>query len=379
MRRRNSFVRLVIAAILLCLCVLAIVIPLMVISIPERTLQVFGPPSPALSERQRWTYSFMLLLQEPALTQAQDSAGVEQVFEIALGESASSVAQRLADQVLIANAEAFRTYLLYTGLDLQLQAGKYTLSTAQTPVQIARSLLDPTPKEVDFHILAGWRIEEVAAALPTSGLNISPQIFLAAAGSPPADFPFLPSPLPPSGVEGFLYPDVYTLPRSLSASEFVQILLERFQQQMNTEIQQGLNRQDLSVYQGIVLASIIEREAIVESEMPLIASVFHNRLSRGMKLESDPTVQYAIGFNAQQGTWWTNPLSLQDLKIDSSYNTYVYTGLPPGPISNPGLAAWRAAAFPAESPYLYFRAACDGSGRHKFARTFEEHLANGCP
>jgi UPF0755 protein len=98
-----------------------------------------------------------------------------------------------------------------------------------------------------------------------------------------------------------------------------------------------------------------------------------------MKLDSDPTVQYAIGFNSEQRTWWTNPLSLQDLKIDSAYNTYLYSGLPPGPISNPGVAAWRAVAFPADSPYLYFRAACDGSGRHNFARTFEEHLANGCP
>lgn len=375
----KRFLRLVAAAVLLGLCLLAIVVPLIAISIPERALQLFGPPSPDLSERQRWTYSLALVLHEEALTRAADNFGAEQEFEIALGESASSVAQRLVEQKIISNAEAFRNYLVYTGLDKQLQAGRYTLSAAQTPVQIARSMLDPTPKQVDFRILAGWRLEEVAAALPTSGLNISTDVFLAASRTPPPGFPFLPSPLPPSGLEGFLYPDVYSLPRSISASELIQVLLERFEQEMSAEIQQGLNRQGLTVFQGIILASIIEREAIDESEMPLIASVFHNRLSQGMKLDSDPTVQYAIGFNSEQRTWWTNPLSLQDLKIDSSYNTYLYSGLPPGPISNPGLAAWRAVAFPAESPYLYFRAACDGSGRHNFARTFEEHLANGCP
>jgi UPF0755 protein len=375
----KRFLRLVAAAVFLGLCLLAILVPLIAISIPERALQLFGPPSAGLSERQRWTYSLLLVMHETALTRAADEAAAEQDFEIALGESASSVAQRLVEQKLISNAEAFRNYLVYTGLDKQLQAGRYTLSAAQTPVQIARSMLDPTPKQVDFRILAGWRLEEIAAALPTSGLNISPEVFLAAARTPPPNFPFLTSPLPSSGLEGFLYPDGYTLPRSLSASELIQILLERFEQEMSVEIQQGLNRQGLTVFQGIILASIVEREAIDESEMPLIASVFHNRLSQGMKLDSDPTVQYAIGFNSEQRTWWTNPLSLQDLKIDSAYNTYLYSGLPPGPISNPGVAAWRAVAFPADSPYLYFRAACDGSGRHNFARTFEEHLANGCP
>ncbi len=98
-----------------------------------------------------------------------------------------------------------------------------------------------------------------------------------------------------------------------------------------------------------------------------------------MKLDSDPTVQYALGYNPQKNTWWTNPLSLADLKINSPYNTYLYPDLPPGPIANPELAALQAVAFPAESPYFYFRAACDGSGTHVFAVTFEEHVNNACP
>lgn len=98
-----------------------------------------------------------------------------------------------------------------------------------------------------------------------------------------------------------------------------------------------------------------------------------------MNLDSDPTVQYALGYNSSQNSWWTNPLSSADLQIDSPYNTYLYAGLPPGPISNPGLSALQAVAFPAETPYLYFRAKCDGSGTHNFAETLEEQIQNACP
>ena len=113
--------------------------------------------------------------------------------------------------------------------------------------------------------------------------------------------------------------------------------------------------------------------------MPLIASVFINRLNAGLKLDSDPTVQYALGYNSEDKSWWTNPLSLTDLKIDSPYNTYLYAGLPPGPIASPDLSALRAVAFPAQTPYYYFRAACDGSGKHEFSETFQEHLSKECP
>ena len=107
--------------------------------------------------------------------------------------------------------------------------------------------------------------------------------------------------------------------------------------------------------------------------------MFLNRIASGIKLETDPTVQYALGYNPAQNTWWTNPLSVEDLQIDSPYNTYLYPGLPPGPIANPNLNALKAVAFPAQTPYYFFRSACDGSGRHTFAETFEEHLNNECP
>jgi UPF0755 protein len=129
----------------------------------------------------------------------------------------------------------------------------------------------------------------------------------------------------------------------------------------------------------VTIASIVQREAVVDTEMPLIASVFYNRLAIGMNLQTDPTIQYALGYNTAQGTWWTNPLSMDDLKIDSPYNTYIYPGLPPGPISNPGLAALEAVAHPTDSIYYYFQAKCDGSGLHNFSETFDQHQQNYCP
>jgi UPF0755 protein len=111
----------------------------------------------------------------------------------------------------------------------------------------------------------------------------------------------------------------------------------------------------------------------------LIASVYLNRIAIGMKLDADPTVQYALGYQFDTGLWWKNPLSLADLEVVSPYNTYLNNGLPPTPISNPGIDALMAVANPQSSPYYFFRAACDGSGYHVFAETFEEQLANSCP
>ena len=141
---------------------------------------------------------------------------------------------------------------------------------------------------------------------------------------------------------------------------------------------EGLAQQGLSLYQGLILASIVQREAVVAAEMPIIASVFHNRLKVPMKLETDPTVQYALGYNASSNSWWKTPLTFSDLEVDSPYNTYLYPGLPPTPIASPGLAALQAVAYPAQTPYYYFRAACDNSGKHNFSETFEQHLQFAC-
>jgi UPF0755 protein len=284
----------------------------------------------------------------------------------------------LEDELFIPSAGAFRNYLIYAGLDTGVQAGKYELSPAMSAVEIAQALQDAVPSEVTFNILAGWRAEEIAGALPTSGLQVTEQEFLAVVNDPTPE-------LFPSGVaeleslEGFLLPGSYILSREASALDLTGQFINGFNQALTPDLQEAFENQGLSVQEAVILASIVQREAVVEEEQPLVASVFYNRLAIGMRLESDPTVQYALGYLEEENTWWKNPLSMADLQFDSGYNTYIYAGLPPGPICNPGLQALRAVAYPAQTGYYFFRARCDGSGRHLFAVTYDDHLNNACP
>ncbi|MGB8214655.1 MAG: endolytic transglycosylase MltG [Anaerolineales bacterium] len=363
-------------AFLLLLALVAILLVAMVLFVPTLAWQSFGAPGPALDSWQRFSYALDLVWNAGDLTQPRDPAGVEQVFVIQPGESVPAISNRLEEAGLIRSAETFRIYLLWTGTDTIIASGTYRLSPAQTGRDIARSLKSTTLTDVPFDVLPGWRMEEIAASLPTSGLPITPEAFLAAASAPANAPDFLPA---GASAEGFLSPGAYTLPRSTSADQLVFLLLQNFSFRLTPELRSGFASHGLSVYQAVTLASIIQREAMVDGEMPLIASVFYNRLAINMPLQTDPTIQYALGYDAAQGTWWTNPLSLADLKIDSPYNTYLYRGLPPGPISNPGMAALQAVASPAQSKYYYFQARCDRSGLHNFAETLAQHQQNNCP
>jgi UPF0755 protein len=380
MARRSSSLLAALFLPIIALFLLAIlIVPALLIGIPNQAEAKFGPATPALGPVARYRLAVQLILQESSLTTPLNSTGEEIPFRVASGESTNSIIQRLARDGLIQNPGAFRAYLQYAGLDTNIQAGDYRLSPLMTAIEIATRIQDATPTEITFVILPGWRSEEIAAALPTSGLQISEKAFNSAIRVHSADIPLLTEIPDEATVEGFLFPGSYVLPRQTTAPELIQYFLNRFDTEVSSEIRQAILNQGLSLYEGITLASIVEREAVVENEMPLIASVFLNRLTAGMALAADPTVQYALGFNEVQQTWWTNPLSLEDLKVDSLYNTYIYPGLPPGPIANPSLRALRATAFPAQTPYFYFRSLCDGSGRHAFAVTFEEHTRNACP
>jgi len=342
--------------------------------IPSRAEKTFGPPAPYLTPGQRMQYSARLLWYDGLLTRPADARGPQRDFVIEQGDSVGLIAYNLQQAGVIKSASAFRDYLVYAGLDTAIQAGNFSLSPADPAVTIAAQLLDPTPGDVTFVVLPGWRLEEIAAALPTSGLNIDPAAFARAARDPR----YRPALLPEgSGAEGFLFPGEYVLRRATSADTLVTLMQQNFDLHLSDELKAGFEAQGLTVFQAVTLGSILQREAVEQDEMPIIASVFLNRLNAGIKLDADPTVQYALGLTADG--WWKNPLYAEDLQFDSAYNTYLYPGLPPGPIANPSVEALRAVASPAETPYYYFRAACDGSGRHRFAVTYEEHLGNDCP
>lgn len=376
---RRSRLVIIILPVLAFLCVGVLIAGAAIAGLPDRAAAVFGPPRPTLSGVDRIRLATLLLWQQEDLTTPADPTGDPRAFTVQIGESLPSILDRLWRAGLIANPGATRSYLQYAGLDTTLQAGEYRLSPAMTPIEIAHALQDATPRVVQLAILPGWRAEEIAESLIASGLNLTMEEVLEAVRDPYL-YPSLQSVLPAGGTwEGFLFPDRYELGRDAAAEEVVRSLVDNFNNQVGSDLRAGIGRQGLSLYEGVTLASIVEREAVITEEAPLIASVFLNRLEAGMKLDADPTVQYAVGYNAAQRSWWTNPLSLADLEIESPYNTYRSGGLPPGPISNPGLGALRAVAFPAQAPYYYFRAACTESGRHVFAETLEEHVQNACP
>ncbi|NWG35067.1 MAG: endolytic transglycosylase MltG [Chloroflexi bacterium] len=356
--------------IFICICLVVTLV-----TIPAQAAHIYGQPAAWLSLTQRVQYSAQLLWYDGLLTRPRDANGAELSFTIQPGESINSIANNLEAMGFIRDAEAFRAYLIYSGLDTSIQAGEYKLSAAMSAIEIAHRLQDATSEEVTFVVLPGWRMEEIAASLSTSGLSIAPADFFNAVHNPPRGYDFLSD---ADTAEGFLFPDSYIFSRQIAADELVNELVRRFALRLSRDIQLAFENQGLTVYQAVTLASIVEREAVRTEEAPLIASVYLNRLRIGMKLEADPTVQYALGYQADTNSWWKSPLFLNDLQVDSPFNTYVYGGLPPAPISNPGMNALNAVAYPAETSYNFFRAKCDGSGYHNFAETFEEHLRNGC-
>ena len=179
-------------------------------------------------------------------------------------------------------------------------------------------------------------------------------------------------------LEGYLFPDAYPVGRDTTAAALIELMLARFDERVTPAMRQAYGALGLTLREAVIVASIIQREAVLDEEKPLMAAVFLNRLRAGMPLQADPTVQYALGYQAAAETWWKVPLTADDLQVNSPYNTYLYGGLPPGPISNPGLAALQAVANPAAVEYLFFVVDCAAAtpGAHAFSVTYEEHVAN---
>ncbi|MCX6024963.1 MAG: endolytic transglycosylase MltG, partial [Chloroflexi bacterium] len=253
------------------------------------------------------------------------------------------------------------------------------MSPNLTPRALADLRVSGSSRQSELTVFPGWRVEELASALEQHGVPIPAADFIAASHRRPANLALYLAIPAQNGLEGFLLPGRYLVERSANADLLVFEMASAFERAATDDLRRALEARGLSLYQAVTLASIIEREAMHNDEMPLIASVFLNRMNSGMLLEADPTVQYALGFYPPQATWWRSPLGSSDLQVDSPFNTYLYGGLPPGPICNPSLDALLAVANAPATSYYFFRAACDDSGRHVFAQTYNQHLANACP
>lgn len=302
-------------------------------------------------------------------------------FTVNPGDTPRLIAQNLISAGLIADADLFVDFVRANDIDVQLEAGTFFLYRTETIPAIANALTDSASSQFAFRILEGQRLEEVAFLLIDGSrfFGFRGADFIAVAGPGAAQDPLFTEfiGLPPgASLEGFLFPETYQLPAAVTPVMLRDFLTDQFVTRIGPDIAAAAQQQGLSLYQVVTLASIIQREAVRVDEMPLISSVYRNRLRIGMKLDADPTVQYGIGL--RDGQWWPQITVADYQTVRSPYNTYLNSGLPPGPIASPGFAAIRAALFPQESDYYYFRAQCDGSGYHRFAVTFEEHLANAC-
>lgn len=291
--------------------------------------------------------------------------GEEKLVEVKPGTSASQIIERLETEGVLADAGGARFYLVYFLDDASIRAGEYLFRGPLTTPQVLNMLTRGQVVNHSITLVEGLTLEETADQLVKAGFG-KRDTFLELMRSPAliADF----DPQAPD-LEGYLFPETYSFSRDVDEKTVVQTLVKTFRKRFDEKVKPkaGPGR---TMRQLVTLASIVEKEAQVSSERPVIAAVYQNRVDRGMGLGADPTVIYAL---KRLGRWNGN-IRKDDLRVDSPYNTYRYAGLPPGPICSPGLASLAAAADPADVPYLYFVSRNDGT--HVFAQSLSEHNRN---
>ena len=324
-----------------------------------------------------------------ALHRAASATSQPMQFVVAPGATARSIAAQLQAAGLITDARLFEAYVRASGLADKMQAGTYTLSPDMTPVQIAEALLHARPPTVQVTIPEGWRLKQVAEGLTAAGVMdgvayrkiVETGDLSGLDAYAPDRYAFLNERPAGASLEGYLFPDTYELLADETTPEaLLRRQLDTFTERVVPAYRKaaaGLAR-PLTLYQVLTLASIVEREASVDDERPIIAGVYLNRLAQGMRLEADPTVQYAMGYQPETGQWWKSPVYLEEYsKVLSPYNTYLNPGLPPGPIANPGEDALLAVAHPAVTKDLYFVAkSANPADGHLFAATYADHRKN---
>lgn len=278
-----------------------------------------------------------------------------QRFVIPRNQSVAVIGQRLYEAGLIKNPTIFKLWVRYTGSATALQAGSFDISPGSSLPEIATQLTTGT-QDVWITLLEGWRVEEIAEYLANQGLDsFDSSTFLALA----------------KPYEGTLFPDTYLVPREISAESLVTMLTTTFEQKKTTALAKEVAASERSFEESLIMASIVQREARDAEQMRHVAGILWNRIAIGMALQVDATLQYSKG---GPGKWWPTPLAV-DKTINSPFNTYQNPGLPPRPISNPGLDALRAALDPLVVDDLYYLHDPD-TGLMYYARTLEEHNAN---
>jgi len=255
----------------------------------------------------------------------------------------------------------FYGYARLSGYGQRIQAGEYQLSGIMTPKQILEILASGKVYHYKITIPEGFNLNEIAATIAREGL-MDEHGFLETARNPGLSHTLN---IDADTVEGYLFPDTYYFTKGTDAERIISTMTRRFRQSLTPAMIEQAGKEGLTIHQAVTLASLIEKETGADNERPIVSSVFHNRLKRKMRLESDPTVVYGIDH-------FDGKITRQQLATPTPYNTYMCEGLPFGPIASPGLKSILAAIYPAQTDYLYFVATNDKT--HQFSRTLDEHL-----
>jgi len=284
---------------------------------------------------------------------------------IPTGTGTSEIANILVEANLIRDPRVFRLQSMIEGYDGWYKAGEYTFSQIMSLEEIMRILFEGKTATIRFTIPEGYDIKRITKKLAEEGL-IDPEIFAEEIEMGSFDYEFVKTaPAGPDRLEGYLFPETYEIFTTANEHDIIDRMLYQFSKVFTEESYARAEELGMTINEVITLASIIEREARVQEDRPVISSVFHNRLAIGMPLQSCATVQYILGEQKPV-------LSTKDTQIDSPYNTYIINGLPPGPICSPGKDSIHAALYPADTNYLYFLAKGDGS--HVFSETYDQFL-----
>ncbi|PIV09677.1 endolytic transglycosylase MltG [Candidatus Roizmanbacteria bacterium CG02_land_8_20_14_3_00_36_15] len=297
---------------------------------------------------------FYLFYKEGTLSVNKNDKSTK-IFVIGRGESLNQVANNLSKNDLIRNKLVFYLVVKRLGIEKKIQAGDFRLSPSMDAYQIAKTLTHGT-LDVWMTIIEGLRKEEIAQVV-SKDLDIPEIEFLKEVK------------------EGYLFPDTYLIPSQATTGGVIEIFVNNLYRRFNERLRKKAEEKGLTEKEVLILASLVEKEARHDEDRQKVASIILKRLKNDIKLQIDATVQYALGYQSEEKTWWKKNLTQEDLDIDSPYNTYKNEGLPPGPIANPGLASIEAVInADANTSYLYYIS--DKNGNMHYARTLEEHQAN---
>jgi UPF0755 protein len=293
------------------------------------------------------------------------TAGESILVQVKPGMAAQAIGEMLYDKGLVKSVLLFRVVAKLQGAENSLQAGEYALRPNLTVQQIIGIMARGETAYKQFTIPEGYTVDQIAAHLAEKKLASAEKFKALAQNYTPYGYMNTTAAVTYKA-EGYVFPDTYRIAAGTNEEQLLKMMVAQFDEQFTPAMRQRATELGLSPREVVILASLVEKEARIDRERPIIAGIFLHRLQLAMPLQSCATIQYILGYPKPE-------LTVADTEIPSPFNTYLHPGLPPGPIANPGLAALKAVLYPAQTDYLYF--VVDKNGAHRFSRTYSEHLA----